>query len=323
MNNPINHASQDFSNESEREAAFRPTPSRPSITLESLHALMVQILEAVKAFPRERPTLSDRTGSSLAPTGPVPDPLVPVHKSLDDHWAALGVTASAKPAGPSTQALWEVAKYLGDHYDILAPWYRTIKRSVQHGQLARLTLQDESRLTIDTICRLNRLLYKFGLATHVNYTKYPIRRFVLTPNSHPHTVPFLLGGWLEDYVAYQVAVATGCGTLARNLLIQATPSQQLELDLVWYHPPIFLIMECKTNDYQASLPRLHLISQHLRPTHLYVVVLQRPYPDVVQQFSHAYGIRLVSLPDLPRTMSHLVASVPGLSPPDKSVQSMH
>lgn len=295
--------------ESGREAASDSPPSRPPISLEMIHGQLTRLIDLVEGLHQtdyQPPSASRRP--HLVEQITIPDPLIPTAPSLAEHWTALGVSATPKPTGLSTDGLWDVAKYLGDHYSTLATWYQIVKRATQQGQLARLGVHEEDRQTIETICRFNRLLYNFGLATESKYLKYPERRFLLTPNSHPHTLPFLLGGWLEDYVAHQLTVATGTHGAVRNLLVQATAGHQVELDLVWYQPPLFLVLECKTHDYQASLPRLQLISRYLRPTHLFVVVLQRPSPEVCQQFAQAYGIRLLPLQEVPRTLSQLTQS---------------
>lgn len=290
-----------------REAAR--CASHHPVSLETLYAMMQQILAAVERMPQ-----GSSAGESRPPLTPalmeIPPPLAPTAMTLAEHWQDLGVTTSQKPTGPNTQHLWEVAKFLGDYYPVMGHWYQVIKRAVQQGQHARLDLTKDTRDTRDTICRFNRLLYNFGLATETNYFKLPTPRVRMTPHLHPSTMPFLLGGWLEDYIAYQLAVATGYGTIARNLLVQLTPGQQVELDALWYGPSTLAILECKTNDYQASLPKLQLISQYLRPTHLFVVVVHKPHPDVVQQFAQAYGIRLVTLQEVPRVLSQLAHPQP-------------
>ncbi|WP_218916407.1 NERD domain-containing protein, partial [Calidithermus chliarophilus] len=227
---------------------------------------------------------------------PQPQPKRPSIK-VADYLADVGL--QLKPGLPPAneaedKALERLAGFMGERYSAFEGLYARLKSAATRGgadfqySLSALSQQD-----IGTNTQICLWLKEAGLLRNYSYSNKQ-RRIYARPSSEGKHLNFLTGGWFERFVRQRVQLSLRRRNVAHDL--EANPhilypnGDRFEVDLLVRTPNRFLLVECKTGEFDEALDRHQRIASDLRipAKQVLYVLLGIPEP-VLDELSGQWG----------------------------------
>ncbi|WP_018465827.1 hypothetical protein [Calidithermus timidus] len=225
-----------------------------------------------------------------------PQPKRPSLK-VADYLAEVGL--QLKPSLPSSnetedKALERLAGFMGERYSAFEGLYARLKSAAARGgadfqySLSALSQQD-----IGTNTQICLWLKEAGLLQKYTYSSKQ-RRIYARPSNEGKHQGFLTGGWFERYVRQRAQLILRRRNtphdLEANPLILYPNGDRFEVDLLVRTPNRFVLVECKTGDFEEALDRHQRIASDLRipAKQVLYVLLGIPEP-VLDELSSQWG----------------------------------
>lgn len=227
---------------------------------------------------------------------PQPQPKRPSTK-VADYLAEVGLQLkpSLPPANEAEdRALERLAGFMGERYSAFEGLYARLKSSATRGgadfqySLSALSQQD-----IGTNTQICLWLKEAGLLRNYSYSNKQ-RRIYARPSNEGKHLNFLTGGWFERFVRQRVQLSLRRRNVAHDL--EANPhilypnGDRFEVDLLVRTANRFLLVECKTGEFDEALDRHQRIASDLRipAKQVLYVLLGIPEP-VLDELSGQWG----------------------------------
>jgi hypothetical protein len=190
-------------------------------------------------------------------------------KWLDEH--SIRVKSIAPLTGLDETAD-RAALFLGDRFERLADFYRTVKRRVEGRTKVRwYPAADLPAAVISDICLFGTQLLGSGFFTTFRYFKRGTRSdenrkpvVLFDPLEDARVRYFFSGGWLERYV-FQIVRSEICEAYGswkdeyfeKGVRVELPNGRDAEFDVLVGLPcNEMLWIECKSGEWQSSIPRL-------------------------------------------------------------------
>jgi predicted RNase H-like HicB family nuclease len=237
--------------------------------------------------------------SALAPQAQPQAQAQPKRSSLKvaDYLAEVGL--QLKPSLPPSndaeeKALERLAGFMGERYSAFEGLYARLKSAAARGgadfqySLSALSQQD-----IGTNTQICLWMKEAGLLEKYTYSSKQ-RRIYARPSKEGKHQGFLTGGWFERYVRQRVQLSLRRRNIAHDLeanpLILYPNGDRFEVDLLVRTPNRFVLVECKTGEFDEALDRHQRIASDLRipAKQVLYVLLGIPEP-VLDELSGQWG----------------------------------
>jgi hypothetical protein len=225
-------------------------------------------------------------------------------------------TKSIQPASGLDETADRAALFLGDRFEKLRHFYVTVKRRVEgRSKLRWYPAADLPALVISDLCLFGTQLLGSGFFVAFKYFKRGIRSdpdqkpvVLFDPLDDPRVRSFFTGAWLERYV-FQVIRAEVCKAqgvwddkqLERGVRVELPNGRDAEFDvLVGLPRGGMLWIECKSGEWQSSIPRLRDLGRRLGlPAERSLLVVVDPLtPEQVASANTLTGMSVVQLGEL-------------------------
>jgi predicted RNase H-like HicB family nuclease len=214
-----------------------------------------------------------------------------------DYLAEVGL--QLKPSLPPSndaeeKALERLAGFMGERYSAFEGLYARLKSAAARGgadfqySLSALSQQD-----IGTNTQICLWMKEAGLLEKYTYSSKQ-RRIYARPSKEGKHQGFLTGGWFERYVRQRVQLSLRRRNIAHDLeanpLILYPNGDRFEVDLLVRTPNRFVLVECKTGEFDEALDRHQRIASDLRipAKQVLYVLLGIPEP-VLDELSGQWG----------------------------------
>jgi predicted RNase H-like HicB family nuclease len=237
--------------------------------------------------------------SALAPQAQPQAQTQPKRSGLKvaDYLAEVGL--QLKPSLPPSndaeeKALERLAGFMGERYSAFEGLYARLKSAAARGgadfqySLSALSQQD-----IGTNTQICLWMKEAGLLEKYTYSSKQ-RRIYARPSKEGKHQGFLTGGWFERYVRQRAQLSLRRRNIAHDLeanpLILYPNGDRFEVDLLVRTPNRFVLVECKTGEFDEALDRHQRIASDLRipAKQVLYVLLGIPEP-VLDELSGQWG----------------------------------
>jgi len=237
--------------------------------------------------------------SALAPQAQPQAQAQPKRSGLKvaDYLAEVGL--QLKPSLPPSndaeeKALERLAGFMGERYSAFEGLYARLKSAAARGgadfqySLSALSQQD-----IGTNTQICLWMKEAGLLEKYTYSSKQ-RRIYARPSKEGKHQGFLTGGWFERYVRQRAQLSLRRRNIAHDLeanpLILYPNGDRFEVDLLVRTPNRFVLVECKTGEFDEALDRHQRIASDLRipAKQVLYVLLGIPEP-VLDELSGQWG----------------------------------
>jgi predicted RNase H-like HicB family nuclease len=232
---------------------------------------------------------------------PKPEPKKPSTR-VGDYLAEVGLQLQlSRNGGPDAEekALDRISAFIGERFAAIEPLYDKMKTAAAKSTNAKggfefqLSLKSASQQDIGSITQLCVLLKEAGVLQSYTYNSTQ-RRVYAKLSSDGRLQNFVTGGWLERYVKQETSLALKRRNLQHDLLYNALivypNGDKFEVDLLARTLNTFVMVECKTGNYEEALDRHVRMAQDLRiPAKQVLYVLLGVDEKVLDELTRQWG----------------------------------
>jgi hypothetical protein len=224
---------------------------------------------------------------------------------------------SIEPSSGLDETADRAALFLGDRFEKLGHFYETVKRRVEgRSRLRWYPAADLSAAVVSDICLFGTQLLGSGFFVAFRYFKRGTRNdpdrkpvVLFDPLDDARVRYFFTGGWLERYV-FQVVRSEVCEVqglwedeqFQRGVRVVLPNGRDAEFDvLVGLPGNEMLWIECKSGEWQSSIPRLRDLGKRflgLPSARALLVVIEPLTPEQQASANALTGMSVVPLADL-------------------------
>ncbi|GEM87533.1 type II toxin-antitoxin system HicB family antitoxin [Meiothermus granaticius] len=277
-----------------QQLALETTPST-NPTEQVILKTVRTILEELRAQRRGgRP--EDRPPSQPQAQPPRQEPKRPSTR-VSDYVSEVGLGLQVSRNGGNEveeKILERVSSFLGERFAALEGLYEKLKvAATKGGGEFQYSLASASQNDIGIVTQFCTVLKETGFLKSYTYSSKQ-RRIYGRLTAEGRMNNFLTGGWLERYAKSVVQLALRRRNLPHDLL--ANPvliypnGDRFEVDLLARTPSKFLMLECKTGNYDVALERHQRIAQDLRiPAKQLIYVLLGIPEQVLDELKNQWG----------------------------------
>lgn len=210
------------------------------------------------------------------------------------------------------KTLERVSSFLGERFGSLEGLYEKLKvAATKGGGEFQYSLASSSQNDIGIVTQFCTILKETGFLKTYTYSSKQ-RRVYGRLTAEGKLNNFLTGGWLERYSKSVVQLALRRRNLPHDLLanpVLVYPNgDRFEIDLMARTPSKFLMVECKTGNYDVALERHQRIAQDLRiPAKQVLYVLLSVPEQVLDELENQWGFTFANEKTLEVELEKLLA----------------
>lgn len=278
-----------------QQLALETTPST-NPTEQIILKTVRTILEEVRTQRRPGGRPEERSQPQPQAQQPRQEPKRPSTR-VSDYVNEVGLQIQVSRNGGNEaeeKTLERVSSFLGERFGALAGLYEKLKvAATKGGGEFQYSLASSSQNDIGIVTQFCTVLKETGFLKTYTYSSKQRRVYGrLTAEGKMNN--FLTGGWLERYAKSVVQLALRRRNQPHDLL--ANPvliypnGDRFEIDLMARTQAKFLMLECKTGNYDVALERHQRIAQDLRiPAKQVIYVLLGIPEQVLDELRNQWG----------------------------------
>lgn len=259
------------------------------------------ILEEVRALRRGGSGGRPEHRPHQPPPQPKPEPKKPSTR-VGDYLAEVGLQLQlSRNGGPEAEekALDRISGFMGERFVSIEGLYDKLKTaatksgSAKGGVEFQYSLKSSSQQDIGNTTQLCVLLKDAGVLQSYTYSNAQ-RRVYAKLSTEGRFQNFVTGGWLERFVKQETSMALKRRNLQHDLLYNALivypNGDKFEVDLLVRTLNMFMMVECKTGNYEEALDRHVRMAQDLRiPPKQVLYVLLGVDEKVLDELARQWG----------------------------------